>query len=338
MKKVLVICVAIVLMFSLVLGACAKPAPSLPANIDIATHPTGSITSVVATGWSAILTKNTPMTIVAKPMTGPGVFLPRVNAGEVDIGVDVSNGLSRAWRGDAEWQGKAQKNLRTLWQVMVLNNVPPIVVRKDSKFFKVEDLKGARVASDYGGNVNVVLYFTVAAAGVGMTWDDVIKVPVTSLHEGWVALREGRVDASFGQSLTVPDARETNAAIGIRWIGYPRNPEEIPEFKKLFPGMKGMLLKPRPGGILDREIWGQNLPFYYVASTHMSEETAYQLVKTAWEHDTEIQPIHPALKRWTHDLMLGEPVAPFHEGAIRLYKEKGIWTKEMEQKQKELLK
>lgn len=301
------------------------------------THPIGAITYVVATGWAEVISNNTPMRMVVKPHAGPGVFLPKLNSGELDMAVDVSSGLHRAWVGEAEWEGKRQTNIRSLWLNRWQRDSIVAAVRRDSNIKSIEDLKGARVASDYGGNVNVIRYFTVAFSDVGMTWDDVIQVPVSSFKVGWDALREGRVDATYGMGLKVPFLQEAHAAIGVRAIGYPRNPEEIPEFPKLLPGMKGVHLTPEKFDVLEHEIWGNAMPFWYLASTHLSEEAAYQLTKTAWENYEKIMPVHPHMKAFKPEQMVEEQWAPYHDGAVRWYKEKGVWTDELEQKQKKLL-
>jgi TRAP-type uncharacterized transport system substrate-binding protein len=48
--------------------------------------------------------------------------------------------------------------------------------------------------------------------------------------------------------------------------------------------------------------------------------------------------MHQTFKEWTHEAMLNPKMTvPYHDGAIRFYKEVGKWTPELEQAQKELL-
>ena len=59
--------------------------------------------------------------------------------------------------------------------------------------------------------------------------------------------------------------------------------------------------------------------------------------KTLYEHNAELLE-RPGLMEWSVKGFLSkEPRIPFHNGAIRFYKEKGFWTKEMEDLQKAVL-
>ena len=75
-----------------------------------------------------------------------------------------------------------------------------------------------------------------------------------------------------------------------------------------------------------------------VASERLSDDIAYHITKALWENYQELAPIHPRLKFWTPDRFASvRAVVPYHPGSIKLYQEKGVWTKELEEHQKKLL-
>jgi len=79
--------------------------------------------------------------------------------------------------------------------------------------------------------------------------------------------------------------------------------------------------------------------FNLASRPDLPEDTAYQIVKAVWEHDTELAPHHPQLKDWVKERFVGEQTtAPYHTGAIKFYKEKGVWSEKMQARQDELLK
>jgi TRAP-type uncharacterized transport system substrate-binding protein len=56
----------------------------------------------------------------------------------------------------------------------------------------------------------------------------------------------------------------------------------------------------------------------------LEEPVAYQLTKVLHEHTAELAAIHQAAKGITlKNAVVGSPV-PFHPGALRYYKERGI--------------
>ena len=64
-----------------------------------------------------------------------------------------------------------------------------------------------------------------------------------------------------------------------------------------------------------------------VASSKVSNETVYQVVKAVFDNFDEFKKLHPALANLTPEAMVKNGnSAPLHEGAVKYYKEKG-WIK-----------
>ena len=81
-----------------------------------------------------------------------------------------------------------------------------------------------------------------------------------------------------------------------------------------------------------------DLPFSIYSSTIVNEATAYEVTKEMFENAEELKPAHQDLSGFTGEAMVSRiPAAPFHPGAIRLYQEKGVWTKELEDHQKKYI-
>jgi TRAP-type uncharacterized transport system substrate-binding protein len=79
--------------------------------------------------------------------------------------------------------------------------------------------------------------------------------------------------------------------------------------------------------------------FYLVSSEKLSNETAYAIIKTLWEYDKELAPIHVRLKDWTRNrYVTTKATIPYHPGAIKFYKEIGAWGAEMDNLQQQLLR
>jgi TRAP-type uncharacterized transport system substrate-binding protein len=98
-------------------------------------------------------------------------------------------------------------------------------------------------------------------------------------------------------------------------------------------------VSPGPGRIGVKEpTYMMAYDFYLVGSEKMSNEMAYAIIKTLWEFDKELAPIHIRLKEWTKErFVTSKATIPYHPGAITFYKEAGGWGAEMEGLQKTLL-
>jgi TRAP-type uncharacterized transport system substrate-binding protein len=68
------------------------------------------------------------------------------------------------------------------------------------------------------------------------------------------------------------------------------------------------------------------------------EDLAYLLTKTLMESEKELANVHSVGKEWTVSNTLRPPPAPFHSGAIKYFKEKGLWSPALEKYQEKLSK
>jgi hypothetical protein len=98
-------------------------------------------------------------------------------------------------------------------------------------------------------------------------------------------------------------------------------------------------VKPSPSnvGILEEQyLWAYDI--YLIAGSRVSEEAVYQITKALWENYKEFEKVHYLLKDWNQNTFVtDDPAIPYHPGAVRFYKEKGLWTKQLDQAQQKLL-
>jgi hypothetical protein len=69
----------------------------------------------------------------------------------------------------------------------------------------------------------------------------------------------------------------------------------------------------------------------------VSDELAYRVTKAILENTKEFATYSRAARLWNTKRTVTDPKLPFHPGAIKFFKEKGVWTAELEATQKRLL-
>jgi uncharacterized protein len=357
-KKISLVGLFLVLVLSLFLSACSSGKTSqsgeqpgeksgetkkkIPTNLSFGTNPQGTAYNASATGVAGLLSEHSSVHISVSPYSGPNTYLPMVNDGEMDLALATSPTLKWAFEGDGGYENK-NTNLRTILRGNLIDGAI-LVARADSGVKTTADLRGKRVASDFGAHKHIAQMVEVQLKSAGLTWDDVIPVPVSGTGAGEEALRDGRVDATFGGSLSAANTMENDASFGLNIINVadiaPEDIDKFPEdvlndFREFVPGFQVTAQK---GGIAEEEVTLTQYPIYFLASKEMSEDLVYEILDIIWEKYEELHGVHAWLKGWNKDGFLDEtPATPYHEGAVRFFKDKGVWNDVVEKNHQALL-
>jgi TRAP transporter TAXI family solute receptor len=331
MKKIIIYFLSLGLVF------CFATAGMAQTIINIGTHPIGSVLNVIGNATAIVIGKHTPMKATVKPMAGPNSWYPLMETGEIDLG------LLNCWDAEMGYFGESiygklskGKGFPVRLIAISINNAASLIVATDSGIYKVSDLKGKKVAVVYPVASLPPLIESHLANG-GLKLSDIIPLPVSSMTESIKSVIEGRTDASTC-TVGMPIIEELHSKKGARILPLDNSPEAVKRTKEKFPGYP-FKVTPGPGrtGVeKEQYLWGYDM--YLIGRENLPDEIAYNIVKALWENYKEFSPIHVLLKDWTPDrFVTKEALIPYHPEAIKFYKEKGIWTKEMAKLQESLL-
>jgi len=311
---------------------------ALPRYISIGTHPVGAYFNTVGTAAAKTISDHTKMKGIPKPMAGPTAWLPYMERGEIGLGVLNVWDAEKAYMGESIYKTLSRGKAFSVGLVCVTTqNLGGLVVAKDSGIKSYADLKGKRVGGNFPtpslqAQVNAYL------ANGNVKWSEVTPIPVNSVTEGVKVVMDGRADASGTISLGTGAIAELDAKKGARILPINVSKEAVARTKKFHPGHP-VKVKPSPAnvGILEEQyLWAYDI--YLIAGNKVSEEAVYQITKALWENYKEFEKVHYLLKDWNQETFVtDDPAIPYHPGAIRFYKEKGLWTKQLDQLQQKLL-
>lgn len=307
----------------------------VPRSATLATHAVGSLYNAMGTGIATVLSRNTPMTVKVQPFAGPPAWVPSMERGETDMGVLTGADAIMANKGIVLYK-RPFKNVRLLIIGSALHT--GFFVQKDSSIQNVADLKGKKVATDYPGTPILKLSSSASLATAGLSYDDIVKVPVADLMAGSRAFIEGRTDVCY-HAVRSPAVEEANARLGgVRFISLINSPEARKKMGDIYPGSYPFTSKKgsATGVLADTIVMANDV--YLVVAKDFSDEAAYEVVKALWEHNNELGQAYRALGAWKPALMVKKSaLIPYHSGVIKFFKEKGKWDDEMDAVQAELL-
>lgn len=307
-----------------------------PRILKWATFPAGSVNHVMTSGMASVVDAHMKSSSRVASYTGYREYVPLIEKGEADFGILNALDAWGAYQGQEPFYREKHRSLRLVRAAPAGKNA--VLTRADSRFKGVADLKGARVAGGYDAHMVCRYLAEAVLAMAGLSLKDLTVVPVATVIPGIQNLMDGRVEAATCAAPGMPIIREADARIGVRWLPVPTSPEAVQRMKKVFPGSFLDTLKAGEVPGLKEDIPALGYHFYLTASTHTDETMIYQVTKVLWEFNEELYKINPQLKSWTDETAVQEGITlPYHPGAIRLYREKGVWRPEMDRVQRELL-
>jgi len=302
--------------------------PSAQAAEKIITIGTAGVTGVYYPAGGAICRlvnrgrKEHGIRCVVESTGGSINNLEGVHNGDLELGIVQSDLLYQAYTGTSIFRDVgADKKLRVLFS---LHAEPfTVIARKEAKIKTLDDLKGKRV--------------DIGAPGSGMraTMEELMK------RKGWTtknfaavidlksadqakALCSGKIDAMvYAGGHPNGAIQQITAACPVKLIDvtgpvidkliaehpfysyavipagmYPGNPSDVHTF-----GVKAML----------------------VASAELDDDIAYQIVRAVFDNLDNFKTLHPVFATLqARHMVQDSDVAPFHPGALRYFKEKGL--------------
>jgi TRAP transporter TAXI family solute receptor len=292
-------------------------------TMAIGTGGTGGVYYPLGGAIANVLSKALPNTQATAEVTGGSVDnLKLIASGQSELGFSMADAALDALNGQDKFKsGKVP--LQTL--LVVYPNRMHIVTIEGAGIEKMSDLKGKRVSTGSPGGATEVMAFRVIDAA-GLDKDKDMKRERLGVAESVNAIKDRKIDAFFWVG-GVPTAAVTDLAatpgMKIKFVDHADLAAKMNEkygklyspstiSKSIYPGMDK--------DNANTEVWN-----IIVTGNKMSDDDAYNIVKTLVEKKADIVAVHKEAESFSLDNQVQErsPV-PFHPGALKYFKEKGI--------------
>jgi TRAP transporter TAXI family solute receptor len=208
-----------------------------------------------------------------------------------------------------------------------------VFTARDADIKTLKQLKGQRVAYT-AGNPSTNLKCDAFLAFAGLTRDDVNAIMFPTYSATMSSLAQGKADAACTTPTTSQTYELAESPRGIRWLelspdnkaGWARLQKVAPFFQPYEETIGGGISEDEPVDIL-----AYRYPMMVVPAD-ADDDFVYNYLKALDQAFPEYKDATAAMKRWALDRAGTPPIdVPFHPGAIRYLKEKGIWTDKMQQ-------
>lgn len=308
---------AFMLCFSL---AAVQPAGA--ENISIATGGTGGVYYPIGGGIASVLSKKVPGMEATAEVTGGSVDNLKLIDGDASyIGLAMADASQDAYKGENKFEGQ-KVPLRTL--MILYPNRMHVVTTEGRGINSVADLKGKRVSTGSPGSATEVMAFRLLEAA-GLDKDKDVKRERLSVAESVNGVKDNKIDAFFWVG-GLPTSAVTDLAntpgTKIKMID---NADLVPAMNKKYGNLyvEDVIPQATYRG-MDADNKQATVMNILVASEKMSDETAYNIVKTIFESRDDLIAVHKDTAEFQLDKQkaAATPV-PFHPGAIKYFEERG---------------
>ena len=306
---------------ALMLSACSDS--GRPDFVSIGTAPPGGAFFVVGGALGEVLNAHAEgnnWQVNSESTMGSQENISRLAQGELDLAMSNAAITYFAVRGEGEWPAA-----QPVEAVMTLApNVALFITTAGSGVTTIAELKGKRVViGPPGAGFESFVAPILEAHGVKMT--DI--TPLNATQAGAVdMLSDGSAAAAFLGG-AIPTASISQAAASQDIFFIPFDPEVRAGLVRDYSFFHDATI---PGGTYrgqDADFLGLNVgSMHLITSATQDEDLVYRITKTLYENREEAAEKHPAGKAINPANVVRHTGTDFHAGAIRYYKEIGIWT------------
>jgi hypothetical protein len=303
-----------------VLGAApalAQPKAGWPRALTLGTASVGGTFFVYGQVWATLVGQKIGVNISTQQTQGPNQNIILVQNRDVELGMTTMGVALQAWNGTGEWtKGQKFQDIRALFPMY--DTMFHFVSLKRSGITSVAQLDGRRVnVGPRAGTPGTYFPLMFKALGLNVTVSNGQAADAAS------QLADGLVDCfAFAAGLPFPAYSELEATNEVTFFSF--TPDQIATLKKALPELSDAVV---PAGTYRTLAEDQpTLGVFNFAIIHkaMPDDLAYAIVEAVHADHAELVKGHAAAKETVPANVVKNTFLPFHPGAARYYRERGL--------------
>jgi len=334
MKRKLCFGISIGLIWLIPLSVWGQGKPS--TSLAFGTSSIGSAFYIISVGMGDIISKKTGINISVESVGGSDANARALTQKKIDLAILNSISVATAYMGEGPFAKEGKADLRVIAQgQQALRN---LVARSASGIKTPADLKGKKFIGKRPALADLEMITHALLKAYGVPKDSLKILQTAETKEALEALKMGSADgAIIPAGLRSSTLLELAQSVDVTFLSISddkmgRILEELgPAFHE------GVIPKGTYKGQME-DVKVPALLAEIAVRADFPEDLAYLLTKTLMESEKELANVHSVGKEWTVSNTLRPPPAPFHSGAIKYFKERGLWSPALEKFQEKLSK
>jgi TRAP transporter TAXI family solute receptor len=291
--------------------------PNWPASLTIGTASPGGIYYIYGGGLAPILNEALGIPVSAQATQGSDQNILLIERGDAQLGFATMGVALQAWDGTGEWtHGQKLRGFRALFPMY---DIPfQFLVLRDSgirSFAQMADKRiGAGPPGGTAGNYVPAIFKT-------------LNIAVTVRNGPWNAqasqLRSGLLDVfASAIGVPIPNFAELDPDGSVEFV--PPNDNETATLRQAMPELTPSVVSAGSYTALKTDYKTIGLYSFGVVSKDLPDDLVYAIVKAFYDNHDRMVQVHPAARESVVTNLHRNQFLPYHAGAVRYYRERGI--------------
>lgn len=311
-------------LLALTVAALVAPTSSVSANdIRLMTGPQGGVWVPLGGQIKDMIEKAVPGT---KVLTSPGAGIANIRGiqegkAEIGFGNTITTADAVLGTGEPPLDKKHDKvcNVATLYPQYF-----QVVVTADSGINSIKDVKGKGFATQVKGNTGELVARHVLKVN-GLAYSDVKASFTNSYTDSVEQMKDGRmVMFTLGTGIPASSVMDLASSRDMRLLDLAAL---LPDMQKINPAYKLVTVPKGTYPKQDKDVQTLGWFTHLVAACALSEDLVHKLVGAVLANKDSLSALYKDMAKLTPEVMAADIGVPFHPGAVRWYKEKGIAVK-----------
>ena len=288
-----------------------------PKTLTLATGSLGATYVVYGQAWADLVNARLGTHITIQQTEGPVQNITLTDGRLTDFGMTTLGLAQQAWQGKGEWtRGRHYRDFRATFPMY---DTPfHFIALEKSGIRQVRDLNGRKAGvGPKGGTCGTYIPQIFKVLGIEAT------IRHGQAADMAASLQDGLIEAfPFCAGVPVGAYSDLEAMNKVRFFTFTR--DEIRRIKAAFPELSESII---PRGAY-RQLREDQLTVgvfnFAIAHKDVPEDLVYEITKAVLEGQSQLLKAHPAAKETLLENWGRNTSIPFHPGALRYLKEKGI--------------
>lgn len=288
-----------------------------PSTLTLGTASVGGTYFVYGQVWASLVNEKIGTNISTQQTQGPNQNIILTNDRKIDFGMATMGVALQAWNGKGAWtQGKQYRNIRAIFPMY---DTPfHFVALTKSGIKSVKDLGGKKAGvGPRAGTCGTYFPLMFKALGVDAT------IRNGQASDMSANLQDGLIDAfPFCAGVPIAAYSELETTNDVTFFTF--TDDELKKVKAALPELSDSLI---PAGTYKSQKQDHKTVGLYnfaIAHKDVPDDLVYAVVKAVLENNAQMMKGHKASKETLVENWNRNTFLPFHPGAIRYFKEKGI--------------